>query len=472
MVALVACGEGVVEPEVVATTAAPLTGQDGSPTISVAGTILNQYSALTASAVVDGTTLTVTSIAELDATAVGFGPLAAGDELMVIQMQGATISSADDTTYGTITALNSAGRYEFVNVASISGNTITITTADCGGLRFAYDVLARSQVVRVPQLSSLTISGVGSVVGLPWDGRRGGVVALHVGGTATVGGAGISASALGFRGGVADDAASVNGVTSFRTTLATQGGEKGESIAGDSTIYDTLNGRFGRGAPANGGGGGVAHNSGGGGGANGNTGNAYSGHGVMDGTVTGGASAWKLDPAFIANGNALTTSSGGGRGGYSFSGSDQDALTLAPGAAAWAGDLRREVGGRGGHPLDNDPAQRLFLGGGGGAGDGNNTAAGPGGAGGGLVFLIADTVSGTGNIVANGAAGANSGHDPGDAPVAAAPAARSSSRQARSRRSWRMRTVAPAATRRSRPSTRPRARAAAVVADLCRPAAG
>ncbi|MEO8700526.1 MAG: Ig-like domain-containing protein, partial [Kofleriaceae bacterium] len=385
----------------------PVTGQDGALAITTANTIVNRYSALAANATAGGTTLTVTSIAELGASP--------GDELMVIQMQGADINAGNTAGYGAVQTLNAAGRYEIVNVASVAGNVITITTTDCGGLRFAYSAAAHSQVVRIPQLASLSVSGAGSITGLPWNGSRGGIVALHVGGTATIAGA-IDASGLGFRGGAADNAASATGVTVFRTASAAQGGAKGEGIAGDAVTYDArFGGRFGRGAPANAGGGGDAHNAGGGGGANGNSGTAYSGHGVMDGGVIG-AAAWSLDPAFVANGGALTTSSGGGRGGYTFSGSDQNALVVAPGAAAWAGDGRREVGGRGGHPVDNDPAQRLFVGGGGGAGDGNNNAAGAGGAGGGLVVIIADTVSGGGAIRANGAAGGVANGNPGDAP--------------------------------------------------------
>ena len=129
-----------------------------------------------------------------------------------------------------------------------------------------------------------------------------------------------------------------------------------------------------------------------------------------------GAAAWALDPGFVANTNARTTSQGGGRGGYSYSNVAQDPLVLGPNAAAWGGDSRREVGGLGGHPLDNDPAARLFMGGGGGAGDGNNASAGRGGTGGGMVFIIAGAISGAGSIRANGEAGANAAGNPGDAP--------------------------------------------------------
>ncbi|MBS1789327.1 MAG: DUF11 domain-containing protein [Acidobacteria bacterium] len=126
----------------------------------------------------------------------------------------------------------------------------------------------------------------------------------------------------------------------------------------------------------------------------------------MDGSVTG-ASAWTLDPGYIANGNKLTDSSGGGRGGYSYAINNQDALVKGPGDCLWGGDCRREVGGLGGRPVTQDTSGRIFFGGGGGAGAQNNDTGGAGGNGGGLIYIMADTVSGTGTLKANGANGGN-----------------------------------------------------------------
>lgn len=105
------------------------------------------------------------------------------------------------------------------------------------------------------------------------------------------------------------------------------------------------------------------------------------------------------------NGNALTNGPGGGRGGYSYSANNVDALVVAPNQATWGGDSRSEFGGRGGGALGAS-LDRLFLGGGGGAGDANNNVGGSGGSGGGLVFLVARTIDGNGTISANGADGA------------------------------------------------------------------
>ncbi|MFM8394902.1 MAG: hypothetical protein ACKOB4_13365, partial [Acidobacteriota bacterium] len=166
-------------------------------------------------------------------------------------------------------------------------------------------------------------------------------------------------------------------------------------------VYDHRGGRSARGAAANGGGGGTAHNSGGGGGANGDNGAGWTGAGVMDSAATG-AAAWTLDPDFEANGGRLTSSAGGGRGGYSFSDTNRDALTVGPGQSGWGGDKRRNVGGRGGRPVAQDPGGRLFRGGGGGAGAQNNNSGGAGGNAGGLIYLVAGSVSGSGELRANG----------------------------------------------------------------------
>ncbi len=400
-----------------ATASAALTGQDGALTVTTAGTVLNEYAVLAADAAAGATSLGLGRARDLDDPR--FGPLAAGDLLLVIQMQGATIDTTNTAAFGNVLALNGAGNYELVHVTGVTGNRVSIETT-CGGLAHAYTVAGHTQVVRVPQLGSLTVSGAGSITAPAWDGQRGGVVALDVKDTATLNASGaIDVTGLGFRGGVLDNQtqSAASNVALFRSTNPADGAEKGEGIAGFEADYDAAGGRYGRGAAANGGGGGNAHNGGGGGGANGDDGNGWTGQGVMDATVTG-AAAWQLDPAYAANGNALTTSSGGGRGGYTYSQNDRDALTVAPGDPAWAGNDRRPHGGYGGRPLANGPANgRVFLGGGGGAGDANNDHGGGGGAGGGLVFVHAGTVDGTGSILANGAPGVDTSPlTPSDAP--------------------------------------------------------
>jgi uncharacterized delta-60 repeat protein len=305
-------------------------------------------------------------------------------------------------SYGKVLGLGSAGNYELVPVASVAGSTITLGCSY--GLLNAYTTSGKAQVIRVPQYTTLTINAGATVIAPAWNGQYGGVVAITVSGTATINGQ-IQVQARGVRGGNVDVAAPswANDWPDLASALVDVGARKGGHRRTQAD-YDALGGRYSRGAPANGGGGGGAHNAGGGGGANVNAGGRWTGQGFMDGTVTG-AAAWTLDPGYIASGNALTTSPRGGRGGYTFSDVNQNALALGPRNAAWGGNARRERGGFGGRPLSTDPASRLFLGGGGGAGHGNGDGASRGGNGGGIVVIVAGTVTGTGSIDARGEAG-------------------------------------------------------------------
>lgn len=392
---------------VAATTAqARVPGKDGAFTATAANTVVNSYTTLSAAATAGATTITVASAAGITA----------GDVLLVYQAQGATISTTNANTYGAVTALGNAGRYEYVSVASVSGTTITLGSAcDTTPLRFSYN--SGAQVLRVPQYTSLTVNAGASIVPQPWNGSIGGIVAAIVDGTATVNGS-INANGLGFRGGAIDNVTTDAGtdVPAYVANTNAAGAEKGESIAGSQAAYDGLGGRYNRGAPANGGGGGNAHNAGGGGGANGGNATGWNGQGVPNTSVVGWVTAWNIDGTLTA----ATNSPGGGRGGYSFAFSNQDALTTAPGTSTWVGNSRRERGGLGGRPLANNPSivgdTRLFFGGGGGAGDGNNSAASAGGNGGGLVLLVATTVAGSGSLQANGATATNTTPGHNDAP--------------------------------------------------------
>jgi hypothetical protein len=380
-----------------------LAGKDGARTVNVANAIVNGYSALTGTPGVNQ--VTVNAIG--DFAAGGMPALAVGDLVLIIQMQGATITTTDDATYGAVT-YNNAGNYEFAGVAAIVGNTITLA---CNRQK-AYTATAagRAQVIRVPQYDTLTVTGAGSITAPAWGDTAGvgGVVAVQAATTLDLNGSAtgsINVTGKGFRGGAVDVTKQSRDqgldVALYLSTNALDGAEKGESIAGPAASL-AATGRYGRGAPANGGGGGNSHNAGGGGGANAAATGTWTGKGVMLTTVLGGTAAWLLE-----TGGGYANSSGGGRGGYSFS-SNQHNPTLVgegPGAGNWGGNLRRERGGMGGHPLTASAGGKLFLGGGGGAGDGNDGHAGPGGQGGGMVFVIAGTVQGTGSIVANGAPG-------------------------------------------------------------------
>lgn len=383
-----------------AITKAEISGKDGDLTVTQANTVVNKYGKLAVDAPAGASQIAVDNPG--GPNGLDINTLTAGDLIMIVQMSGASIDSSNTPTYGTVTNLNNAGRHEFVTVNKVQGNTITINPP-CGGLRFNYTASGKVQVIRVPQYTNLTVNTGASITAPAWNGVIGGVVVVHVQTNAIING-NVEASGLGFRGGALSGAGGAGFRTDYVTDQQDFGAEKGESIAGYQADYDLQGGRYGRGAAANGGGGGTSHNSGGGGGANGNNGKTWSGQGVMDGSTVG-AAAWTIDPGYTANLNKLTDSSGGGRGGYSYAIFNQDALAKPPGDCLWGGDCRREVGGLGGRPVTQDTSGRIFFGGGGGAGAQNNDTGGAGGNGGGLVYIIADTLSGSGTLRANGSNG-------------------------------------------------------------------
>jgi len=368
-------------------------GKNGPLTVSLQNTVVNCYSSVTANISLGTSTVTTDNSCTLEC----------GDLVMIYQAQGATINTTNTDQYGSIIGYNSSGLYEFNYVVSNVGGVITVQTPWVNN----YSAAGMTQIIKVPQYTNLTVNAGASIVPTIWQDvngfRKGGIVAIHATGTVIVNGS-IQANAFGFRAGAIEQSSSLSGnaiITDFSTNSANNSAEKGEGIAGFGPEYDVLGGRYGRGAPANGGGGGNAHNAGGGGGSNANNGNVYNGQGVMC-TSCAGSIAWTLDPFVMSNGNVLTNSSGGGRGGYTYGSSNQDALTVGPSQNGWGGDRRKPIGGYGGNPLTIVPTSRIFFGGGGGAGDSNNSGVLAGGKGGGIVYIIAPTITGSGVISANG----------------------------------------------------------------------
>jgi uncharacterized repeat protein (TIGR01451 family)/fimbrial isopeptide formation D2 family protein len=355
-------------------------------------------------------------------------PIAAGDLVYIIQMQDADINNADSNLYGSgvagnngsgQTALNSTGFWEFRQVQSSAGGTITFTQP----LQNVYTQQPATatatrktfQIVRVPIHGALNLGATDFSV-VPWDGFTGGVFVLESQ-SVNLNGRTINADAAGFRGGGSRNSAGTSGSgdVSYRTvgtaTTLIPGGQKGEGTAGTpfSVRSNTTTTGFSgvdaglaagdlgypdsqtssRGAPGNAGGGGTSHNAGGGGGANaGNGGNGGDSFGFYSATNTG--------PTCVSRTN---TQSGTPATYFSCT-----------------GDGSRPVGGRGGQGL-TPSAQRLLAGGGGGAGDNNNASdnatfpQASGGNGGGIIFIRSGAVSGTGTLSADGQAGQPAGRD-------------------------------------------------------------
>lgn len=364
-------------------------GKDGTGTISG---IVNTYYPPSAGTV----TLTPGSTTIALGTAAGSTTqIRAGDLLLVIQMQDATINAVNSNAYGANTTTGSgatdwanSGVYEYVRALSdvdLNGGTLTIAGSGTGGgLRNTYRqspaVLSGGtqfgqktfQIIRVPQYDTVTLSNAQP---LTWNGRVGGVFVIDVARTLTVSGTAVNASKAGFRGG--------NGVTETSNNpsnlymcdgAACPNGFKGEGVGGTpDRVKDTAGtsiatgtnypgGSSGKGAPGNAGGAGGFHNAGGGGGGNGGAGGR-------------GAQGWQ---AWTSNSTQGFLPSGGVAG---------------------------DDGGIGGSPIPQN-INRLALGGSGGGGDVNNAAQGvQGGNGGGVVIIRAKQITGTGTIDVSGEEG-------------------------------------------------------------------
>jgi len=393
----------VVQPLVCATP-----GRDGSGG-TLTGVVNAYYPPSSIGTLASGSTSVALGAASGASTAI-----AAGDLLLIIQMQGATINSTNTSSYGDglagdpatgSTSLGSSGLFEFITATSavpVTGGTLQFTgSGPTNGLLNSYSrVTATStqaqqtyQVIRVPQYTSATLSS--GLVPLAWNGSVGGVLAVDVSSQLTLGGT-VSADGLGFRGAGGRILGGGTGAVTDYVTSATNAanGSKGEGIAGTprylapatitttttatdttgGTPSDTLpSGSYARGAPANAGGGGTDgdpagndYNSGGGAGANGGTGGQ-------------GGYGW--------NSLAATNSTDGGFGGAAFPASTSALI----------------MGGGGGAGTTNNGSYYIS-----GTNHGANCGAtctgiySSGGAGGGIVIMHAGSVVGSGTITVNG----------------------------------------------------------------------
>jgi uncharacterized repeat protein (TIGR01451 family) len=379
-------------------------GKDGSGTISG---VVNTYYPGTASVSAGATSIPVGAPSG-SATAI-----AAGDLLLIIQMQDADINPANTNNYGSgsgtgsgYTALNQTGYYEFaVAAGAVSGGSVSITS----GLTNSYRSRAASatngqstyQVIRVPQYLSATVSA--TVSALNWNGSVGGIVAMDVFGTLTISGT-ITANGAGFRGGFGECLTGGAGAnTDYRTSYTiADNASKGEGIAG-SPYYMNRPATF-DGAPVS----------------------VTGGSGYPDGTTTnasfargapGNAGGGGTDGDQAANDQ---NTGGGGGGNYAAGGL---------GGNSWSSNLA--VGGVGGSAVAGIAYSRIVMGGGGGAGSTNNCTAdsatytnpagiscsagagacSSGAPGGGIVILRANNITGAGTITANGGDGYNTLND-------------------------------------------------------------
>jgi hypothetical protein len=187
-------------------------------------------------------------------TAKGF---AEGDRILIIQMKGAKIDTADSPNFGTILDYGFSGSYEIARIKTIKGLFFTLESR----MVSPFDVKGAVQIVRIPQYNNVNITG--AVNARKWDGNVGGVVILEATGNVNLA-ADIDVSGQGFRGGDSSSNNAQPDVNNYALPLFFgEGGTKGEGIA-----HYVLDKEAGRGPQANGGGGGNSQNAGGGGGSN------------------------------------------------------------------------------------------------------------------------------------------------------------------------------------------------------------
>ncbi|MDO9358470.1 MAG: hypothetical protein Q7T70_05730 [Polaromonas sp.] len=387
------------------------------------GVVNNYYAGTAGTLAVGATSLTLGALrADGLSTAI-----AVGDLLMVMQMQDGTYNRANNSSFGDgsgsgagTTSVQRAGLFEFVRVTSIGGAigfTPALSNSYVQADATATSGQKRYQVLRVNSYTSLTATGITAPA---WNGSTGGVVAVDVQNTLTLGNGtregqtnrAFFLAGKGFRGGAGRGLTDSGSASSDFMTLSTANyhGSKGEGIAGTPFFTATKTNDWGFGTtnppaltiPA---GPATAEGYPGGSYAAGAPGNA--GGGGSDGG----------DPGANNQNNA-----GGGGGGNHAKG--------GIGGRPWANALK-DSGGRGGAGYAGTLGfNRVFMGGGGGAGGTNNStsdnaaytnngiacalgagACSSGAAGGGIVIIRARTITGTGIIDVRGAHSYNVAND-------------------------------------------------------------
>jgi uncharacterized repeat protein (TIGR01451 family) len=348
-----------------------------------------------------------------------------GDLLLIVQMQDATISSANDGKYGSGDLANegsgqsnmgNSGLYEYAVAASdISSSataerTLTLTKALINSY-VSSDATSTSgqkrfQVIRVPQYASVTVQG--TLYASPWDGNVGGVLAVDTFGTFNLNNQRMSANSTGFRGGFGLQNHGPNAIADYAkltsiytmdasgrvklklpsgapetipsgTNARTAGSGKGEGTAGTPRFISTQS--EGVVDPA--------------------TGAPSWNGGSTDNIVEGypGGDTGRGAPANAGGAGNFHNAGGGGGGNGGIGG--QGGLSWSSGTT----NTNKDTGGRPGFrsSLSKPVPWRIIMGGGGGGGDANNSPQGvPGGAGGGIIMLRGGTIVGSGQIFANG----------------------------------------------------------------------
>lgn len=184
-----------------------------------------------------------------------------GDRILIIQMKGAGADLNDSPSFGRLTSIGNAGRFQFATVASTTVDEITILEP----VIHPFDVNGAVQVIKVASGTDLRV--VAPVRALPWDGVVGGVVVIEATRSLTLR-APIDADGAGFFGGTV----STGSTTCNVTTLVAPDGSSEHARRGSGIVDVPTTQSKGRGFVVNAGGGGNGSNAGGGGGSSAGTG--------------------------------------------------------------------------------------------------------------------------------------------------------------------------------------------------------
>ena len=401
-------------------------GRDGP---STASGLLNTYYPGVGSATGNSITLGAQTPAS------GVPAIAAGDLVLVIQMQGAAFNSSDTNRYGDglgngsntdntgdpargYTGTPKAGNFEYARVSAVNGSTITLANA----LTHSYSTNTSSswktdgretfQVVRVPQFSSWKPSGTSYA--RPWDpvSGTGGILVVDVAGQIDLNGQTLNASGRGFAGGGTYKGNEV--ITNPNFVYRTHsddpderkkiGGTKGEGISGTPMFVNALQSLSSTAIGSE-----SFQNF-----TNTNNTAATTENNTYVGGIQGypGGDFARGAPGNAGGGGNQHNSGGGGGGNGGiggYGGKEYRGFQIAT-VFPYTSGLGQDIGGHGGGSFIDASSAKLVMGGGGGAGDFNNSdfPDGSGGAGGGLILVRAGAIVGAGSLLANGADGRQS----------------------------------------------------------------
>jgi hypothetical protein len=352
-------------------------GSSGSLSSPTGNTVINDYASITS---VTGNPVTSVSISTSDLTKFdGSGVL-----VMLWNPKGypaPTPGAAGPFDLST----NATGQWELARVVSRSASTITFAAPLTSG--FSANVTPGvTQVIRVPEYTTVNVPAGSSIVAGPWNGLSGGVLAFLANGAVTLDG-NIGTDGAGLAGGVHNGFANNGGVA---CTLSAEGNTGGLAGAQGENISSTQG--FSHFREANGGGGGLCENTGGGGGGNGGVG----GDGEVNGAsgLLPGQGGAKLLYSMLDH---FEFGAGGGSGQLTTAGATStDGDGGAGGGVVWF--RAASVGGTGTINANGRNAPTASSGGGGG-----------GGAGGSISIRLTGNIFNCNNLHAHGGAGGSGG---------------------------------------------------------------